>query len=257
VFFPDQSPSDDGADDGRSRDGAEVAGVDGGVGVVGQDPVVIVAEAVAVGGVTVEIEATGTESGPTLSFAEQGVAAEAEGVGIDGVVVSGRGEDEPEVRHLVGRRCGEEHAREKLADTMGLRGGEAEAEVGRVVRQVTDGDVEREEEAEEGESEVAWDAVGVEDVCGCGVETVVYEVAIRGDGDSVAGQAHATAEVQGIAILRSGTAIEDDSPPTNGRAALIYRHAIARTEGGLHGACGYGVTPNPETPHGEGYQQGS
>jgi hypothetical protein len=133
VFFPDQSPSDDGTDDGRAGDGAEVSGVDGGVGVVGQDPVVIVAEAVAVGGVTVEVEATGTESGPTLCFAEQGVAAEAEGVGIDGAVLSGRGEDEPEVRHLVGRRCGEEHAGEKLADTMGLRGGEAEAEVGRVV----------------------------------------------------------------------------------------------------------------------------
>ena len=70
VFFPDQSPSDDGADDGRAGDGAEVSGVDGGLGVVGQDPVVIVAEAVAIGGVTVEIEATGTESGPTLCFAE-------------------------------------------------------------------------------------------------------------------------------------------------------------------------------------------
>jgi len=133
VFFPDQSPSDDGADDGRAGDGAEVSGVDGGVGVVGQDPVVIVAEAVAVGGVTVEIEATGTESGPTLCFTEQGLATEAEGGGIDGVVLSGCGEDEPEVRYLMGRRCGEEHAGEKLADTMGLRGGEAEAEVGRVV----------------------------------------------------------------------------------------------------------------------------
>ena len=87
-----------------------MAGVDGGVGVVGQDPVVIVAEAVAVGGVTVEVEATGTESGPTLCFTEQGLAAEAEGVGIDGGVVSGRGEDEPEVRHLGGRRGGGEHA---------------------------------------------------------------------------------------------------------------------------------------------------
>ena len=93
----------------------------------------VVAEAVAVGGVTVEIEATGTESGPTLCFAEQGLAIEAESVGIDGVVLSGCGEDEPEVRHLMGRRCGEEHAREKFADTMGLRRGEAEAEVGRVV----------------------------------------------------------------------------------------------------------------------------
>jgi len=133
VFFPDQSPSDDGADDGRAGDGAEVAGVDGGVGVVGQDPVVIVAEAVAIGGVTVEVEATGAESGLTLCFAEQGLATEAEGGGIDGVVVSGCGEDEPEARRLVGGRCGEEHAGEKLADTMGLRGGEAEAEVGRVV----------------------------------------------------------------------------------------------------------------------------
>ena len=93
----------------------------------------IVAEAVAVGGVTVEVEATGTESGPTLCFAEQGFATEAEGVGIDGVVLSGCGEDEPEARRLVGGRCGEEHAGEKLADTMGFRGGEAEAEVGRVV----------------------------------------------------------------------------------------------------------------------------
>jgi hypothetical protein len=172
-----------------------VSGVDGGLGVVGQDPVVIVAEAVAIGGVTVEVEATGTESGPALCFTEQGLTTEAEGVGIDGVVLSGCGEDEPEVRYLMGERCGEEHAREKFADTMGLRGGEAEAEVGRVVGQVTDGDVEREEEAEEGELEVAWDAVGVEEVCGCGVETAVDEVAVGGDGDGVAGQAHAAAEV--------------------------------------------------------------
>ena len=110
-----------------------MAGVDGGVGVVGQDPVVIVAEAVAVGGVTVEVEAIGTDSGPTLCFAEQGLATEAEGGGIDGVVLSGCREDEPEVRLLMGGRCGEEHAGEKLADTMGLRGSEAEAEVGRVV----------------------------------------------------------------------------------------------------------------------------
>jgi len=126
-------PTNDGTDDGRAGDGAEVAGVDGGVGVVGQDPVVIVAEAVAVGGVTVEVEATGTESGPTLCFTEQGLAAEAEGKAVNGIVRASRGEDEPEVRRLVGGRCGEEHAREKLADTMDLRGGEAEAEVGRVV----------------------------------------------------------------------------------------------------------------------------
>ena len=75
-----------------------MSGVDGGVGVIGQDPVVIVAEAVAVGGVTVEVEAIGTESGPAPCFAEQGLATEAEGGGIDGVVVSGCGEDEPEVR---------------------------------------------------------------------------------------------------------------------------------------------------------------
>ena len=133
CFFPDQSLSDNGTDDGRAGDGAEVAGVDVGVGVIGQDPVVVVAEAVAVGGVTVEVEATGTESGLTLCFAEQGLATEAEGGGIDGVVLSGCGEDEPEARRLMGERCGEEHAGEKLADTMGLRGGEAEAEVGRVV----------------------------------------------------------------------------------------------------------------------------
>jgi hypothetical protein len=60
---------------------------------------------------------------------------------------------------------------------------------------VTDGDVEREEEAEEGESEVAWDSIGVEEVCWRGVETAVEEVAVGGDGDGVAGQAHATAEV--------------------------------------------------------------
>ena len=133
MFFPDQSPSDDGTDDGRAGDGTEVSGVDGSVGVVGQDPVVIVAEAVAVGGVTVEIEATGTESGPTLCFAEQGLATEAEGGGIDGVVLSGCREDEPEARRLMGGRCGDEHAGEKFADTIGFRGGEAEAEVGRVV----------------------------------------------------------------------------------------------------------------------------
>ena len=126
-------PTNDGTDDGRAGDGAEVAGVDGGVGVVGQDPVVIVAKAVAVGGVTVEVEATGTESGPTLCLAEQGLATEAEGEAVNGIVRASCGEDEPEVRHLMGRRCGEEHAGEKLADTMGLRGGEAEAEVGRVV----------------------------------------------------------------------------------------------------------------------------
>ena len=122
---------------------------------------------------------------------------------------------------------------------------------------MTDGDVEREEEAEEGESEVAWDAVGVEDICWRGVETAVDEVAVGGDGDGVAGQAHATAEVQGVAILWSGAAIEDDGPATNRCAAFIHRHTVARTERRLHGACGYGVTPNPETPHGEGYQQGS
>ena len=83
-----------------------MAGVDGGVGVVGQDPVVIVAEAVAIGGVTVEVEATGTESGPTLCFAEQGLATEAEGVGVDGVVLSGCREDEPEARRLVGDGVG-------------------------------------------------------------------------------------------------------------------------------------------------------
>jgi len=52
---------------------------------------------------------------------------------------------------------------------------------------VTDGDVEREEEAEEGETEVAWDPIGVEEVCGRGVETAEDEVAIGGDGDGVAG----------------------------------------------------------------------
>ena len=122
---------------------------------------------------------------------------------------------------------------------------------------MTDGDVEREEEAEEGETEVAWDPVGVEEVCGCGVETAVDEVAVGGDGDGVAGQAHAAAEVQGVAILRSGAAIEDDGPATNRCAAFIHRHTVARTERRLHGACGYGITPNPETPYGEGYQQGS
>ena len=73
----------------------------------------IVAEAVAVGGVTVEVEATGTESGPTLCFAEQGLATEAEGVGIDGVVLSGCGEDEPEARHLMRTRWASVEVRQR------------------------------------------------------------------------------------------------------------------------------------------------
>lgn len=249
-------PTNDGADNGGAGNGTEVSRIDGCVRIVSQNPVMIVAEAIAVGGTVVEIEATGAESGSALSLTEEGVATEAEGEAVNGIVRASRGENEPEPGYLVGRRDGEEHAWEELADAADLRVGEREAEVSRVVGLVADGDVEGEEEAEEREAEVARDAVGVENVCGCGVETTVYEVAIRGDGDSVAGQAHATAEVQGVAVLRSGTAIEDDGPPTNGGAALIYRHAIARTEGGLHGACGYGVTPDPETPYGDGYQHG-